>query len=130
MLARKMTNDFFTLKGQIVRKIQALNGDSLSILTDKYEYNLYHAQDCCEYVRIVKIIGDIDNILNEEIIFAEEDGGANDPDWYTDYSYYNDSHTWTKFVLGTKNGNVEFWFLGESNGYYGESISIKVEEIV
>jgi hypothetical protein len=82
MFARKMTNDFFTLKGQIVRKIQALNGDSLSILTDKYEYNLYHAQDCCEYVRIVKIIGDIDNILNEEIIFAEEDGGANDPDWY------------------------------------------------
>jgi hypothetical protein len=120
-----MTNDFFTLKGQIVRKIQALNGDSLSILTDKYEYNLYHAQDCCEYVRIVKIIGDIDNILNEEIIFAEEDAGANDPDWYTDYSYYNDSHTWTKFVLGTKNGNVEFWFLGESNGYYSESVSIK-----
>jgi hypothetical protein len=128
MLARKMTNDFFTLKGQIVRKIQALNGDSLYILTDKYKYNLYHAQDCCEYVRLVKVIGDIDNILNEEIIFAEEDGGANDPDWYSDN--YNDSHTWTKFVLGTKNANVEFWFLGESNGYYGESISIKVEEIV
>ena len=125
LIALKMTNDFFTLKGQIVRKIQALNGDSLSILTDKYEYNLYHAQDCCEYVRIVKIIGDIDNILNEEIIFAEEDAGAKDPDWYTDYSYYNDSHTWTKFVLGTKNGNVEFWFLGESNGYYSESVSIK-----
>ena len=123
-----MTNDFFTLKGQIVRKIQALNGDSLYILTDKYKYNLYHAQDCCEYVRLVKVIGDIDNILNEEIIFAEEDGGANDPDWYSDN--YNDSHTWTKFVLGTKNANVEFWFLGESNGYYGESISIKVEEIV
>jgi len=124
-----MTNDFFTLKGQIVRKIQALNGDSLSILTDKYEYNLYHAQDCCEFVRLAKIIGDIDNILNEEIIFAEEDGGANDPDWATDYNY-DDSHTWTKFVLATKNANVEFWFLGESNGYYSESISIKVEEIV
>jgi len=126
LIARKMTNDFFTLKGQIVRKIQALNGDSLSILTDKYEYNLYHAQDCCEYVRIVKIIGDIDNILNEEIIFAEEDGGAKDPDWATDYNY-DDSHTWTKFVLATKNANVEFWFLGESNGYYSESISIKIE---
>jgi len=128
LIARKMTNDFFTLKGQIVRKIQALNGDSLCILTDKYRYDLYHEQDCCEYVRLVKVIGDIDNILNEEIIFAEEDAGANDPDWYGDN--YNDSHTWTKFVLGTKNANVEFWFLGESNGYYGESISIKVEEIV
>lgn len=123
-----MTNDFFTLKGQIVRKIIALNGDSLKIVTDKYKYYLYHQQDCCEYVRLVDVIGDVDNILNEEIIFAEEDGGANDPDWYSDN--YNDSHTWTKFVLATKNANVEFWFLGESNGYYGESISIKVEEIV
>ena len=124
-----MTNDFFTLKGQIVRKIQALNEYSLCILTDKYRYDLYHEQDCCEYVRLVKIIGDIDNILNEEIIFAEEDGGANDPDWHTDYNY-DDSHTWTKYVLKTKNNSLEFWFLGESNGYYSESISIKVEEIV
>ncbi len=124
-----MTNDFFTLKGQIVRKIQALNEYSLCILTDKYRYDLYHEQDCCEYVRLVNVIGDIDNILNEEIIFAEEDGGAKDPDWATDYDY-DYSHTWTKFVLGTKNANVEFWFLGESNGYYSEHISIKVEEIV
>jgi hypothetical protein len=125
-----MTNDFFTLKDQTIRKIINLQdeSDTLQIITDKYKYNLYHEQDCCEYVRLVKVIGDIDNILNEEIIFAEEDGGANDPDWYTDYS--NESHTWTKFVLGTKNANVEFWFLGESNGYYSEHISIKVEEIV
>ena len=129
MLARKMTNDFFTLKGQTIRKIQALNEYSLCILTDKYRYDLYHEQDCCEFVRLAKIIGDIDNILNEEIIFAEEDGGANEPDWYGN-NYNDSSHTWTKFVLGTKNANVEFWFLGESNGYYSESISIKVEEIV
>jgi len=128
LIARKMTNDFFTLKGQTIRKIIALNGDFLKIVTDKYKYYLYHEQDCCENVRLVDVIGDVDNILNEEIIFAEEDGGANDPDWYSDN--YNDSHTWTKFVLATKNANVEFWFLGESNGYYSEHISIKVEEIV
>jgi len=131
MLARKMTNDFFTLKGQTIRKIINLQNksDTLQIITDKYKYNLYHEQDCCEYVRLVKIIGDIDNILNEEIIFAEEDGGANDPDWHIDYNY-DDSHTWTKYVLKTKNNSLEFWFLGESNGYYNEHISIKVEEIV
>ncbi len=124
-----MTNDFFTLKGQTIRKIIALNTGSVKIFTDKYKYHLYHEQDCCEYVRLVKIIGDIDNILNEEIIFAEEDGGANDPDWHTDYNYDN-SHTWTKYVLKTKNNSLEFWFLGESNGYYSEYISIKIEEIV
>ena len=129
LIARKMTNDFFTLKGQTIRKIIALNTGSLKIFTDKYKYHLYHEQDCCENVRLVKIIGDIDNILNEEIIFAEEDAGANDPDWHTGYNY-DDHHTWTKFVLGTKNANVEFWFLGESNGYYSEHISIKIEEII
>jgi hypothetical protein len=131
MLAQKMTNDFFTLKDQTIRKIINLQdeSDTLQIITDKYKYHLYHEQDCCEFVRLVKIIGDIDNILNEEIIFAEEDSGANDPAWHTGYNY-DDHHTWTKFVLGTKNGNVEFWFLGESNGYYSEHISIKVEEIV
>ena len=125
-----MTNDFFTLKGQTIRKIFNLKdeSDTFQIVTDKYKYNLYHEQSCCENVRLVNVIGDIDNILNEEIIFAEEDVGANDPDWYN--SHYDESHTWTKFVLGTKNANVEFWFLGESNGYYGESISIKIEEIV
>ena len=129
-IARKMTNDFFTLKGQTIRKIFNLKdeSDTFQIVTDKYKYNLYHEQSCCENVRLVNVIGDIDNILNEEIIFAEEDVGANDPDWYN--SHYDESHTWTKFVLGTKNANVEFWFLGESNGYYGESISIKIEEIV
>jgi len=129
LIARKMTNDFFTLKGQTIRKIIALSTGSLKIVTDKYKYHLYHEQDCCENVRLVDVIGDVDNILNEEIIFAEEDGGANEPDWYGN-NYNDSSHTWTKFVLGTKNANVEFWFLGESNGYYSESISINVEEIV
>ena len=129
MLARKMTNDFFTLKGQTIRKIIALSTGSLKIVTDKYKYHLYHEQDCCENVRLVDVIGDVDNILNKEIIFAEEDSGAKDPEWHTSYDY-DCHHTWTKFVLGTKNANVEFWFLGESNGYYSESISIQVEEIV
>ena len=129
MLARKMTNDFFTLKGQTIRKIIALSTGSLKIITDKYKYHLYHEQDCCENVRLVDVIGDVDNILNEEITFAEEDSGAKDPEWHTSYDY-DCHHTWTKFVLGTKNANVEFWFLGESNGYYSESISIQVEEIV
>ena len=124
-----MTNNFFTLKGQTIRKIIALNTGSLKIVTDKYKYHLYHEQDCCENVRLVDVIGDVDNILNKEITFAEEDSGAKDPEWHTSYDY-DCHHTWTKFVLGTKNANVEFWFLGESNGYYSESISIKVEEIV
>ena len=118
--------NFFELKGQIVKEITGLekNSPEAHIVTNQTTYKLYHHQDCCESVLIENVIGDEKDILNEEIIFAEEDAGAKDPDWATDYDH-DYSHTWTKYVLKTKNASLEFWFLGESNGYYNESVSIK-----
>ena len=100
--------NFFELKGQIVKEIINLeeDNDEVFIRTNDGTYKLYHQQDCCEHVRVVK-----------------EDAGANEPDWYNES--FNDSHTWTKYVLKTENASLEFWFLGESNGYYSENISIK-----
>jgi hypothetical protein len=117
--------NFFELKGQIVKEITGLekNSPEVHIVTNQTTYKLYHEQDCCESVFVENVIGDEKDILNEEIIFAEEDAGANDPDCYGDN--YNDSHTWTKYVLKTKNASLEFWFLGESNGYYNENVSIE-----
>ena len=116
--------NFFELKGQIVKEITGLEKDNRQVFirTNNGAYKLYHEQDCCEYVRVVKVIGNVNELIGE-IIFAEEDAGANEPDWYKEY--YDDSHTWTKYVLKTENASLEFWFLGESNGYYGENISIK-----
>ena len=118
--------NFFELKGQVIKEITGLEKDSpeVHIVTNQTTYKLYHHQDCCESVLVENVIGDEKDILNEEIIFAEEDAGANDPDWYTEYDRLY-SHTWTKYVLKTKNASLEFWFLGESNGYYNESVSIK-----
>jgi hypothetical protein len=117
--------NFFELKGQIIKEITGLekNSPEVNIVTNQTTYKLYHHQDCCESVFVENVIGDEKDILNEEIIFAEEDAGANDPDWYDEH--YNDSHTWTKYVLKTESASLEFWFLGESNGYYNESVSIK-----
>jgi hypothetical protein len=117
--------NFFELNGQIITDISNLRVESqeVEIFTGSNRYWLYHLQDCCEYVRIVKIIGNIDDIINREIIFAEEDAGANEPDWHS--KYLDESRTWTKYVLKTENASLEFWFLGESNGYYNENVSIK-----
>ena len=116
--------NFFELKGQIIEEITGLTegNDEVVITTNIGKYMLYHEQDCCEHVRIVKVISNVNELIGE-VIFAEEDAGANDPDWYD--GYYNDGHTWTKYVLKTKNASLEFWFLGESNGYYNENVSIK-----
>lgn len=118
--------NFFELKGKIIESITGLTegSDECLITTNIGKYKLYHQQDCCEHVRIYKVIGNVNDLVGE-VIFAEEDVGANDPDW-CDMSYtYNDSHTWTKYVLKTSNASLEFWFLGESNGYYGEEVSFK-----
>jgi len=117
--------NFFELKGQIVKEITGLEKDSCEVFIriNNGTYKLYHEQNCCENVYVENVIGDEKDILNEEIIFAEEDAGANNPDWYTEDRFV--SCTWTKYVLKTKNASLEFWFLGESNGYYSESVSVE-----
>jgi hypothetical protein len=48
--------NFFELQGQTIRAIDVAEGDkSVSITTDQFVYVIDHEQDCCEYVRIVKV---------------------------------------------------------------------------
>jgi hypothetical protein len=61
----------------------------------------------------------LQNLVGEPITLAEHEI-VDDPEWYT--GRYDESHTWTLFVLETSKGRVEFWWLGESNGYYGEEV--------
>jgi hypothetical protein len=111
-------NNFFGLNGKTITK---LNVDDVTTIetSDGKRYQLSHSQDCCESVRHEKTIGEIENVLNSPITLAEEDNS--DPKWATDYGY-NESHTWSGYFLETVNGRVELWFLGESNGYYSESM--------
>lgn len=73
-------NNFFELKGQIITKIKA---DSLDVLIETAsgnKYRIHHSQDCCESVGVEKTIGNLEDILNQEITLAEED--SKEPDWY------------------------------------------------
>ena len=121
--------EFFTLKGQTLIDIKGLSEDTeeVTFVTDQNKYNLVHIQDCCENVRLIKYFGVPTAILNSKIIVAEEDGGACDPPWYKERYYESHtyvSHTWSHYRIVTENGNsLDLWFLGESNGYYGEGMS-------
>jgi hypothetical protein len=114
--------NFFELQGQTIRAINVAEGDkSVSITTDQFVYVIDHEQDCCEQVRVFELQGDREFVLNKPIILAEEDNAA--PDMDRDYRF-DDSYTWTKFTLKTEAGEFSFWFLGESNGYYSESVNV------
>lgn len=106
------------LVGQTLSKIEVAkhNEEIFFFIDNQQVFHSYHMQDCCEHVRLVNIIGNIDNILKSPIIWAhQETFEGPEPE-------YPDSWTWTAQTITTKNGSVRFEWLGESNGYYSEKV--------
>lgn len=95
----------------------------IEFITDsKDRYLMYHEQDCCEAVCIEDICGDLNDLLNSEILEAEDVSDTMEiPCSEEEYGYY-DSVTWTFYKIGTRKGSVTIRWCGTSNGYYSESV--------
>lgn len=83
------------------------------------EFSLYHDQDCCESVYVESIVGDLTDLVGTPILLAEE---VTSQDQFGD-RVCSESFTWTFYKLATINGYVDIRWLGESNGYYSESVT-------
>ncbi len=117
--------NFFELKGKTITSIDGINSDDIDTIittSDGSIYTLTHLQDCCEHVRVYGSVGNIDDVLNAEVIAAEDTNPMDNPNAH-DYKAY-DSATWTQFRIVTNKGSFEIWWLGESNGYYSEAVSV------
>lgn len=84
------------------------------------EFLMHHYQNCYESVSLYDVIGDLSDIVGEEILEAEEATSDIHPDGYE--REYCDSFTWTFYKIRTRKGGVTLRWLGESNGYYSESV--------
>jgi hypothetical protein len=84
-----------------------------------------HQQDCCESVDINDIVGDLQDLCGEPLLVAEEVKGATEPD-----EEHYESYTYTFYKFATRKGYVDVRWLGESNGYYSESVDLFVEGVV
>ena len=109
--------------GKTIEDIQVYGDHSvLFICTDEDVFEAYHMQDCCEYVRIHDIVGDIKDLIGKKITTAV----ANESEeWPLDVECEegNESFTWTTHEFKAEDGTtVKFRWLGESNGYYSESV--------
>lgn len=120
---------FEGLKGCVLSKVEAAKGDDDATFTlaDGRVGRLYHSQDCCEHVSIEDVIGDIADLVGTPILDAREETNAEDPPGHV-RPEYDESHTWTFYRLTTIRGTVVIRFLGESNGYYSESVDWSCSE--
>lgn len=93
--------------------------DKITFKTNEGEaYKLYHQQDCCEYVTVDDITGDIKDLIGSPILKAEESVNNELPA----KSNHDESYTWTFYQLATINGYVTIRWYGTSNGYYSERV--------
>lgn len=80
-------------------------------------YEFYHEQGCCESVGVEEIHGDLEDLIGSPILQAE---------CVTDYEHESPEHahsySWTFYKFATIKGSVTVRWLGESNGYYSESV--------
>ena len=99
------------------------NNYDLCFVCEEGTFTFYHNQDCCETVEIEDVIGDLTDLIGEPLLVAEESSGETPADFK--FEYEPESYTWTFYKFATRKGYVDVRWLGESNGYYSESVSLK-----
>jgi hypothetical protein len=107
---------FSDLVSHRILSINAIKGEAevRLLLDDGRVFTMLHHQDCCESVYLEDICGDLDDLINAQVVDAREET-------------QNDENaggfgTWTFYILGTTKGTVTLRWYGSSNGYYSESV--------
>lgn len=104
------------IKNRIIEEFKVTDEYLMFKLKGGGIFILHHIQDCCEWVRIEQIDGDLYDLIGEPLLMAEEVIDHQGDDGFV-------STTWTFYKFATKKGYVTIRWCGESNGYYSESVN-------
>lgn len=120
----KMEEILKAMTGRMVRGVTTDECDEIRFQFSDADVIFFHAQDCCESVQIDDINGDFHDFVGDILLVADERVS------YTpegnDKTY--DSDTWTFYTFRSNKGSVDVKWHGYSNGYYSESVDVRVED--
>lgn len=86
------------------------------------KFVMYHCRDCCEYVTLDDIVGDLQDLVGKKILDAYESSNNECGKW-------GESETWTFYRISSYDVTITIKWYGTSNGYYSESVDfIEVTE--
>ena len=108
------------LLGKTMTSVENKGDELVFTTTEGKSFKLYHSQGCCESVSIESVVGDLADLVGEPLLVAEESTGETPADYK--FEYEPESYTWTFYKFATRKGYVDVRWLGESNGYYSESV--------
>jgi hypothetical protein len=113
------------MRGRVFTRVTGSVGSGEMVFeNDTERFVFFHHQGCCESVDINDITGDLEDLVGEPLLIAEEVSGATEPD-----EEHYESYTYTFYKFATRKGYVDVRWLGESNGYYSESVSLGRETV-
>lgn len=121
---RKNIN-FEELKGETLTHISGdlVGSEQIFFSTESGRlFVMEHDQDCCESVTVDDICGNLEDLIGDPILLAEE---ISNSECHEDDNYDNDSFTWTFYKLSTIKADVTIKWFGESNGYYSEEVTFR-----
>lgn len=127
----------FSIPGLVGRSVvYEINSETVQI-EDRQSgdvWRLEHDQDCCEGVRVIRSVCSMDCMTegypvvsatirawSDDVPSVEELGFVPSPKFV---SGLTESFTLTRLLIQTENGSLDVVWLGESNGYYNEGISV------
>jgi hypothetical protein len=120
--------------GATMTSIEGAVGDEQMTFVgaDGRRFVFWYEHDCCASCVVEDICGDLTDLVGSPIVQAEEvtsyEPEPGTQPWETNKDMWTpESFTWTFYRFATANGSVTVRWLGESNGYYSESVSFREE---
>ena len=117
---------FENMIGATLTSIEGKVGDEqmMFVSNDGRRFVFWYEHDCCASCTVEDICGDLADLVGSPLVEAEEVSNIHQPP-----PEHADSYTWTFYRFATAKGAVVIRWLGESNGYYSESVSYREETV-